>query len=47
MKAVTEVKIRDLGRIKIGRIGEEGAEETRWKKETKSWNVYRIIGERK
>ena len=46
MKPVTQVKIRDLGRIKIGRLGEEGAEE-RWRRETNSWNVDRILGERK
>ena len=27
MKAVTQVKVRDLGRIKIGRLGAESAEE--------------------
>jgi hypothetical protein len=47
VKEVTQVKIRDLGRIKIGRLGEEGAEERRWRRETKSWNEERIIGERK
>jgi len=47
VKEVTQVKIRNLGRIKIGRLGEEGAEEGRWRRETKSWNVHRIIGERK
>ena len=47
VKAVTQVKICVLGRIKIGRLGEEGAEERRWRRETKSWNVDRIIGERK
>jgi hypothetical protein len=29
VKAVTQVKIRDLVRIKIGRLGEEGGEERR------------------
>jgi len=46
VKAVTQVKICDLGRIKIGRLG-EGAEDRRWRRETKSWNVDRITGERK
>jgi hypothetical protein len=36
-----------LGRIKIGRLGEEGAEDRRWRRETKSCNVERITGERK
>lgn len=47
MKAVTQVKICDLGRIKIGRLGEEVAEDRRWRREAKSWNVERITGKGK
>ena len=35
MKAVTEVKTSDLGRVKIERPGEEGAEEKEKRRETK------------